>query len=71
MEALLLLWCVLGFIALFAGNDRKKSFAVETFQCFTEQKGAADVFEGILSFLIVWPIIIALGPITLIRFKFD
>ena len=71
MQALAALWYVLGFVALFAGNARKKSFASETFRCFTEQKGAADVFEGILSFLIVLPIIIALGPITLIRFKFD
>lgn len=71
MQALSIVWLVLGFIALFAGNDRKKSIAVETLQSFTQQKGGEDVFEGFMSIFIVWPVIIILGPITLIRFKFD
>lgn len=71
MQALMIVWYVLGFIALFAGNDRKKSFAVETFQCFTRQKGGEDLFEGFMALFILWPIIIAIGPLTLIRFKFD
>ena len=70
MRMLMAIWYVCGFVSLFACTKNKSSFAVETLRCFTDQKSGADVFEGIISILLMWPIIICLGPITLIRFKF-
>lgn len=68
MAIIMVGWYILGIIALLFGNKDKKSIAVETLEFFTKQKSGMDVFEGIMMILVGWPIIIALGPITLIRF---
>ena len=71
MAIIMVGWYILGIIALFYGNKVKKSFAVETIECFTKQKSGFDVAEGLVGILIGWPIIIFLGPITLFRFMSD
>ena len=58
MQIIMGVWYILGIVALFYGNKYKKSFAVETLECFTKQKSGEDVFEGFLGIFIAWPLII-------------
>lgn len=69
MKMVMVIWYMFGLISLFAGTKDKPSFLVEGLKCFTEQKSGADVFEGVMYVLIVFPLIIISGPLTLVRFK--
>ena len=71
MDVIFYCWFLLGFIALFAWSPTKDSFVVS----FLKELGKADKAEDILMMLfaivLVWPCVIATGPITLIRFWID
>lgn len=63
-------WFISGIIALFAFSERKKSFIGGLLKELFEAKKAEDILIALLGIIIV-PSVIAVGPITLIRFWVD
>ena len=68
MEILLGCWFFMGVVALFACSPSKESFFVETFKELCKADKAGDILMTLFAIVVGWPSIIAVGPITLIRF---
>lgn len=64
-------WFISGIIALFAFSERKKSFIGGLLKELFEAKKAEDILIALLGIIIIVPSVIAVGPITLIRFWVD
>ena len=68
MEILLGCWFFMGVVALFACSPSKESFFVETLKELCKADKAEDILMILFAIVVGWPSIIAVGPITLIRF---
>lgn len=71
MEVILFCWFLLGFIALFAWSPTKESFVVGLLKELAKANKAEDILITLYAIVLVWPSVIAAGPITLIRFWVD
>ena len=71
MEVLYFLWFGLGVVALFAFSERKRSFVGALLEALVKADKAEDILMTLFAIVIVCPCIVAVGPITLIRFWVD
>ena len=71
MEVLSTIWFVSGIFALVAFSKRKKSLIGVLLKELFEANKAADILVSLLAIVIVVPSVIAVGPVTLIRFWVD
>jgi len=68
MEILLGCWFFLGVVALVACSSSQESFFVGTLKELCKADKAEDILMTLFAIVVGWPCIVAVGPITLIRF---
>lgn len=68
MSLLIVIWQVLGLVALFAHTKEKRSIFGQCFAELLTAKDAGEILTGLFLLVFATICVYALGPITLIRF---
>ena len=71
MEVLYFCWFGLGVFALFASSAKKRSIIGMLMRELGKVDKVGDILMTLFAVVIVCPCVIAVGPITLIRFVVD